>query len=46
MKGAAIVTTERIAAKIFVVRAESVMFDSDLATLYGVESRGACWFRP
>ena len=35
----AIIPVERIAAKIYAMRNEIVMIDSDLAALYGVETR-------
>ena len=34
----AVVPTERLASKIYLLRGENVMFDSDLAELYGVET--------
>lgn len=38
-KKVAVVPAERVAARIFVIRGQSVMFDSDLAGIYGVETR-------
>jgi hypothetical protein len=35
---AAVIPVERIAARIYLIRGEKVMFDSDLAELYGVET--------
>ena len=39
MKGESIIPAERIAGKIYSLRNEKVMLDSDLAGLYGVETR-------
>jgi phage regulator Rha-like protein len=35
---AAVIQVERIASRIYLIRGEKVMFDSDLAELYGVET--------
>jgi ORF6N domain len=39
MEGIAIIPSERIVSKIFVIRRTKVMLDRDLAELYGVETR-------
>src|SRR6266851_9363592 len=36
---AALIPVERIASRIYLIRGEKVMLDSDLAELYGVETR-------
>jgi hypothetical protein len=38
-KSQSLIPVERIAAKIYVIRGQSVMLDTDLAELYGVETR-------
>jgi hypothetical protein len=38
-EGTAIIPTERIESKIFLIRGKKVMFDSDLAELYGVPTK-------
>jgi len=38
-KTASLIPSERIASSIYVIRGHRVMFDSDLAQLYGVETR-------
>lgn len=39
IKTLSIIPSERIAGKIYLIRGEKVMFDRDLAALYGVETR-------
>ena len=34
-----IIPVERVAAQMYVIRGQTVMFDADLAALYGVETR-------
>ena len=38
-ESSAIVPIERVASKIYLIREEKVLLDSDLAELYGVETR-------
>ncbi len=39
MKNESLLPIENITSKIYLIRKEKVMLDSDLATLYGVETR-------
>ncbi len=39
MKGKQLIPTERIIQHIFIIRGQKVMFDRDLAALYGVETK-------
>jgi len=41
MKDSSLITVERIEKTIFLIRGEKVMLDSDLASLYGVETKAA-----
>ena len=38
-KAPSIIPVERVAAQIYLIRGQTVMFDADLAALYGVETR-------
>ena len=38
-KAKSLIPVERVAAQMYVIRGQTVMFDADLAALYGVETR-------